>query len=73
MLPLGGVSALDVEGEDFHDPDADAALFDALRAELDDDVELVELDGTINDEAVAETLATTLDEAMRAAGRGPDD
>jgi uncharacterized protein (UPF0261 family) len=31
VLPLGGVSAIDVPGEAFHDPEADAALFDAIR------------------------------------------
>lgn len=32
LLPLGGVSAIDAPGEPFHRPDADCALFDALRA-----------------------------------------
>lgn len=31
LLPLKGVSAISVEGEPFYDPDADAALFQALR------------------------------------------
>ncbi|GAB3670014.1 Tm-1-like ATP-binding domain-containing protein [Halopiger thermotolerans] len=70
-LPLEGVSAIDVEGEDFHDPEADDALFDALRSTLDDDVELLERETDINDEAFAETLAETLDEYMRDAGRAP--
>ncbi|AHG01777.1 hypothetical protein HALLA_00365 (plasmid) [Halostagnicola larsenii XH-48] len=65
VLPLEGVSALDVEGEDFHDPEADAALFDALRSTLDDDVELLERETDVNDEAFAEVLAETLDEYMR--------
>ena len=30
LLPLGGLSALDIPGGAFHDPDADAALFRAL-------------------------------------------
>ena len=46
-------------------------LFDTLREHLGDGVELVELDGAINDETVAERLAATLDERMRAAGVGP--
>jgi uncharacterized protein (UPF0261 family) len=71
-LPLGGVSMLDVEGEDFHDPDADAALFDALREHLDDDVELLELDVPINDEAFAEAMVERLDAYMRAGGAAPD-
>jgi uncharacterized protein (UPF0261 family) len=70
-LPLGGVSMLDVEGEAFYDPEADAALFDALRDGLDDDVELIQREADINDESFAETLAATLDEYMREAGRAP--
>ncbi|WP_436926179.1 Tm-1-like ATP-binding domain-containing protein [Halosimplex amylolyticum] len=70
-LPLGGVSMLDAEGEDFHDPEADAALFDALRDTLDEDVELIEYDGNVNDDAFAERIAATLDEYMREAGVGP--
>ncbi|CAB3778694.1 Tm-1-like ATP-binding domain-containing protein [Pararobbsia alpina] len=31
LLPEGGVSALDALGQPFHDPEADAALFDALE------------------------------------------
>jgi uncharacterized protein (UPF0261 family) len=71
-LPLEGVSMLSVEGEDFHDPEADAALFDALRETVDDDVDLLEFDTDINDEAFAEGIADTLHEYMREAGRAPD-
>ena len=31
LIPEGGVSALDAPGQPFHDPEADAALFDALE------------------------------------------
>ena len=31
FLPLGGVSRVDAPGQPFHDAEADAALFDALR------------------------------------------
>ncbi|MDS0281079.1 Tm-1-like ATP-binding domain-containing protein [Haloarcula onubensis] len=72
VLPLGGVSMLDVAGEDFHDPEADGALFDALREGLDDDVELVEREEEINDEAFAAALAETFDEYMRDAGVAPE-
>ena len=71
-LPLGGVSMLDVEGEEFHDPEADAALFDALRESVDENVDLMELETDINDEAFAERLAETLDDSMRAAGTAPE-
>jgi len=71
-LPLKGVSMLDVEGEDFYDPEADAALFDALRETVDDGVELLELDTDINDEAFAEAIAERLHEHLREAGRAPE-
>jgi len=71
MLPLGGVSMLDVEGEDFYDPEADAALFDALRDSLAENVELLEFDTDINDEAFAEALAETLHGYMQETGRAP--
>ncbi|MDQ2074581.1 Tm-1-like ATP-binding domain-containing protein [Haloarcula sp. H-GB4] len=70
-LPLGGISMLDVEGEDFYDPEADAALFDAIHEHIDPAVELFEMEVSINDEAFARALAEKLDEYMRAAGVGP--
>jgi uncharacterized protein (UPF0261 family) len=33
LIPEKGVSALDIEGGPFFDPDADAALFEALRGD----------------------------------------
>jgi uncharacterized protein (UPF0261 family) len=59
VIPRGGVSMIDAPGAPFHDPAADAALFDALRADLASTVELIELDANINDPAVAHTLVTT--------------
>ncbi|ADE01597.1 Tm-1-like ATP-binding domain-containing protein [Haloferax volcanii] len=66
-LPLGGVSMLDAEGEAFYDPEADDALFDALREHLDDDVELIQSPANINDDEFALTLAEAIDRRMRAA------
>ncbi len=72
-LPLEGVSMIDVEGEDFHDPEADEALFGALREHLDPEVKLIERDADINAASFAETLVATLDAYMRETGRGPGD
>ncbi|WP_262177406.1 Tm-1-like ATP-binding domain-containing protein [Haloarcula laminariae] len=69
FLPLAGVSMLDIEGEDFYDPEADAALFDALREHLDDNVELVEMDTDINDDEFVHALVDKLDAYMRSAGQ----
>ena len=71
VLPLKGVSMIDVEGEDFYDSEADAALFDALREHLNDDIELIELDTDINDEEFARTIAAQLDEYMQEADIDP--
>jgi len=60
LLPLRGVSAMDQEGAPFHDSEADAALFDALRRHVRAPVELIELDLHINDPAFADALADRL-------------
>jgi uncharacterized protein (UPF0261 family) len=68
FVPLGGVSMIDAEGQPFHDPEADAALFDALREGLDgSSVELIELDNNVNDDAFAAALVDKLDSYLGAA------
>ncbi|MBZ4653212.1 MAG: hypothetical protein JG781_550 [Peptococcaceae bacterium] len=65
VLPLKGVSLIDVEGKPFYDPEADKALFEALKANLDPRIELVEMNTDINDPEFALYLAKSLDEMMR--------
>ena len=50
LLPLHGVSAIDVEGMAFHDPQADKAVFDAIRAGWKQSAnrQLIEIDDHIN-------------------------
>ncbi|MCF3640436.1 Tm-1-like ATP-binding domain-containing protein [Rhizobium sp. TRM95111] len=59
FLPEKGVSALDIEGGTFHDPVADAALFDALESTVvrTDRRHIVRLPLHINDPAFAEAVA----------------
>lgn len=64
MLPLRGVSAIDGEGQPFNDPEADKALFDTLRANIGSNVELIELDSNVNDDAFALAAAKKLLELM---------
>jgi len=66
FIPTGGVSMLDAPGEPFHDPAADAALFDALRAGLRSDVERVEMPVNINDASFARAMADRLHELIGA-------
>jgi uncharacterized protein (UPF0261 family) len=60
FVPLEGVSLIDTAGQVFHDAAADAALFEALRENLDGDVEVRELDTDINDPAFARAMAERL-------------
>jgi uncharacterized protein (UPF0261 family) len=56
LLPLQGVSAIDAAGKPFHDPEADQALFAAIRSAWKPAAnrQLVEVDAHINDPAFAE-------------------
>ncbi|MFN2303130.1 MAG: Tm-1-like ATP-binding domain-containing protein [Anaerolineales bacterium] len=52
---------MDAEGQPFYSPEADAALFKALRENLDPDkVTLIELDMHINDPEFANSMAAHL-------------
>jgi uncharacterized protein (UPF0261 family) len=72
FVPTGGVSLLDVPGQPFHDRDADAALFAALREHVDTDiVDVVERDADINDPDVARAMADRLHEYLQQTGTAP--
>ena len=49
LIPLKGVSILDGDGQQFCDREADQAMFDAIKASLNADIPVVELDCNIND------------------------
>jgi uncharacterized protein (UPF0261 family) len=60
MLPARGVSMLDAEGQPFHDPEADRALFASLRQHAGPNVVVREIDRHINDPEFAHALADEL-------------
>jgi uncharacterized protein (UPF0261 family) len=60
VLPLRGLSQVDSAGGIFYQPEADAALFDAIRQHAADHVKVTELDMHINDPAFAEMLVNAL-------------
>jgi len=66
FIPLRGVSLIDVEGQVFFDPEADRALFDALRDTLDPGVDVRELDTDVNDPAFAHAMVDTLHQHYQA-------
>ena len=59
LIPELGISALDIDGGAFHDPKADAALFDALTETIDqtNDRQIIRLPLHINDPAFAAAAA----------------
>jgi uncharacterized protein (UPF0261 family) len=65
LLPARGVSQLDSPGNPFWWPDADAALYDALRAHLRPGIRLEEIDANINDAAFADRAADVLLEMLK--------
>jgi uncharacterized protein (UPF0261 family) len=64
LVPEKGVSAIDVEGGPFYDPQADAALFDELERSLrvTADRRLVRLPYHINDAEFAKALVRNFEE-----------
>ena len=67
FLPLGGVSAIDAPGMPFHDPEADEALFEAIRDQFNATPRrrLIEAPYAINDPAFAALLVTAFREIIR--------
>ncbi len=65
LLPLRGFSAIDRDGQPFHDPDADAAFRRELKAHLGSNVRLIEIEAHINDPEFAEAAAGELLAALR--------
>jgi len=65
-VPLRGVSAIAVEGQAFHDPEADTALLEGLHETLGPAVEVHELDLDVNDPGFARAMADRLHELVEA-------
>lgn len=64
LLPEGGVSALDAPGQAFHDPDADAALFEAIERGVDDPDRVRRVPHHVNDPEFADAVVAALREVQ---------
>jgi len=53
LIPLKGVSMLDSQGQPFWSPEADSAMFNAVKSNTRKDIRVVELDVNINDTVFA--------------------
>ena len=62
MIPKKAISVISAEGQPFHDPEADEALFSAIREGVEDEVRELELE--INDASFARACAERLLEML---------
>lgn len=60
FFPTRGISALSGPSQPFHDPEADQALFAAIKANIRKDIPCKELKANINDAPVADAMAREL-------------
>ena len=64
VLPKKGISVLSAEGGGFYSPEADKALFKAIKRNLKEEIPVVEVDTDINDSVFAEKLVEELDKIL---------
>ena len=60
LLPLKGISIVSSEGGEFYRPDIDQILFDSIKKNVNNAIEVIEVDANINDETFAEQAVATL-------------
>ena len=60
LIPLGGLSVIDAPGGPFWSPEADGALFEALKKNLRPDIPVIEMDVNVNDPEFSRQCAEQL-------------
>jgi uncharacterized protein (UPF0261 family) len=60
FLPLRGVSMMDAPDKEFWWPEANQALFDAIKDNLKSDIPVCELDCNVNDDEFADAMANKM-------------
>jgi uncharacterized protein (UPF0261 family) len=66
LIPLGGYSYSDRPGHPFYDPEANAALVEALENNLESQVPLLAVEAHVNDPAFAAAVVAKMRELMEA-------
>jgi uncharacterized protein (UPF0261 family) len=64
IIPTAGYDSYAVEGEGFYDPEADQAFVDSLKANLPENIKVIERDTHIDDPAFATEAAKLLIELI---------
>jgi uncharacterized protein (UPF0261 family) len=65
VIPKRGFSAVDIEGQHFYDPDADAAFAQVVRETVNEGVDIVEIEAHINDSEFAAAVVDTFNKLTR--------
>ncbi len=60
VLPLKGISQIDAEGDIFYKPEVNQVLFDSIKENSDEKLEIHEVDAHINDPKFAKVLVNEL-------------
>jgi uncharacterized protein (UPF0261 family) len=71
LIPLKGVSMLDAYGQPFWDPEADRAMFDAIKTNIQKRIPVVEMNNNINDPEFAARAVEMMLDLIRQAKSGP--
>ncbi len=64
VLPLKGISQIDAEGNIFHNPEVNQALFDSIKENAGKNLKVLEADSHINDQAFSAFLVKKLLQIM---------
>ena len=64
VIPTQGFSSLSVKGGALYDPDLDRAFMDALRENLDPEIELIEVDSHINTQEFGRSVVEALQKIL---------
>ena len=59
LIPLDGWSSVDIPGNPTHNPDEDRIFIKALRKKLNPEIQIVEVQANMEDEAFARAIVTT--------------
>jgi uncharacterized protein (UPF0261 family) len=68
VIPLGGFSSVDAEGQHFYDPQADAAFVRVIKDSVKDEVDIIEVSAHINDIRFARKVVDIFDKLLKKGG-----
>ncbi len=68
VIPLGGFSSVDAEGQHFYDPQADSAFARVIKDSVKNKVDIIEVNAHINDAKFARKVVDIFDKLLKKGG-----